>query len=60
VSPEFIKVRVVVPVACERCGGSWRYEHSIAAGVKCRELRVLVRCGRCDSRSEISFCLPEL
>jgi len=60
VSPEFIKVRLVVPVACGRCGGSWRYEHSIAAGVKCRELRVLVRCRRCDSRSEISFCLPEL
>ena len=60
VSPEFVKVRLVVPVACGRCGGSWRYEHSIAAGVKCRELRVLVRCRRCDSRSEISFCLPEL
>jgi HD superfamily phosphodiesterase len=60
VSPEFIKVRVVVPVGCERCDGSWRYEHSIAAGVKCRELRVLVRCGRCDNRFEISFCLPEL
>jgi len=59
-SPEFIKVRLVVPVACDRCNGSWRYEHSIAAGVKCRELRVLVRCRRCDSRSEISFCLPEL
>lgn len=60
VSPEFVKVHVVVPVACERCGGAWRYEHSIAAGVKCRELRILVCCRRCDNRSEISFCLPEL
>jgi HD superfamily phosphodiesterase len=60
VSPEFIKIRLVVPAACDRCGGRWRYEPSIVSGVKCRELRVVVRCGRCDSRSEIAFCLPEL
>ncbi len=60
VSPEFIKVRLVVPTACERCGGPWAFEPSVAEGVKCRELRVLIHCRSCDNRSEISFCLPEL
>jgi uncharacterized protein len=60
VSPEFLGVRLVVPVACDRCGGAWRYEHAIERGVKCRELLVSVRCRGCGAASEISFCLPEL
>jgi len=58
--PVSLRIRLVVPAACDRCGGAWRYEHSIERGVKCRELRVVVRCRRCDTESEISFCLPEL
>lgn len=61
VSPEFLRVKMVVPAACDRCGGAaFRYEHEVERGVKCRELRLTVLCRRCGAESEVSFCLPEL
>ncbi|MBN2206872.1 MAG: HD domain-containing protein, partial [Candidatus Aminicenantes bacterium] len=55
VSPEFIRVRLVVPAACDRCGGRVRrYEHNIERGVKCRELVISIKCRRCGTVSEVS------
>jgi HD superfamily phosphodiesterase len=59
-SPKLVRVRLVVPTACARCGGAWRFEHRVERGVKCRELVAVVRCARCENAFETSFCLPEI
>jgi HD superfamily phosphodiesterase len=55
-----VDVLLVVPAACESCGGKWTHELSVDKGVKCRTLEARLRCAGCGDRYEISFCLPEL
>lgn len=55
-----IDVRVAVPRSCPKCGGRWRIDFKTTKGVKCEKLEGEISCGRCGSRSNFSFCLPEI
>jgi HD superfamily phosphodiesterase len=55
-----VDVLLVVPEACEACGGKWAHEIAVDKGVKCRMLEARLRCSGCGDSYTISFCLPEL
>jgi len=55
-----IDVRVAVPRSCPKCGGRWHIDFKTTKGVKCEKLEVEISCGRCGSRANFSFCLPEI
>jgi HD superfamily phosphodiesterase len=55
-----VDVLLVVPSACESCGGKWTHELSVDKGVKCRTLEARLRCAGCGDSYTISFCLPEV
>jgi len=55
-----LTVRLVLPQACERCGGSWAVETETSAGLKCETLEARAVCRGCGQSHEISFCLPEI
>jgi len=55
-----LRIRLVRPEACDRCGGRPRTSLASVSGTKCERLEARIECGRCGARSEISFCLPEL
>jgi hypothetical protein len=55
-----LPVRLVLPRACEACGGEWRLEMGTSRGLKCEVLEVRAECRGCGEMHEISFCLPEI
>jgi HD superfamily phosphodiesterase len=54
------KVLLVLPVSCGGCGGKWETDFHTEKGLKCEKLEAALRCGACDMRRSISFCLPEM
>jgi uncharacterized protein len=54
------KVSLVLPVSCGSCGGKWETDLRTEKGLKCEKLEASLRCGACDERRSISFCLPEM
>ncbi len=53
-------VSLVLPAACDSCGGRWEVELRTESGLKCETLESDVRCADCGARRTVSFCLPEL
>jgi len=55
-----IEVFLVVPSACETCGGKFSKEFYKEEGIKCKKLVRNVSCSGCDNNYNFSFCLPEI
>jgi HD superfamily phosphodiesterase len=57
---QVLKVQLVVPPACPKCGNGGNLAWTTDKGIKCRKLNVDWACSECSERLETSFCLPEI
>ena len=55
-----LAVSLVLPQACEACGGRWNINIATAPGLKCETLEARAVCRGCGKSLEIAFCLPEI
>jgi HD superfamily phosphodiesterase len=53
-------VYLVLPRACEACGGRWSVKMETSRGLKCQTLEARPVCRGCGKSLEIAFCLPEI
>lgn len=55
-----MKLLMVLPEKCPRCGKNLNPKYSSSQGIKCTKLIAEIKCQHCPEKYEISFCLPEI
>jgi HD superfamily phosphodiesterase len=55
-----MKLLMVFPEKCTRCGKSLNPKYSSSQGIKCTKLIAEIKCQNCPEKYDISFCLPEI